>query len=253
MPIALVGTVQSGTSSGGSGDVTLTFDVAPQEHDVVIVGGGAASLTAIGPDTIGYTAIKTSPSNIGLGAWYKVLGATPDPSVLCKKDGNSADGVAYCSYVLRGVDAAVLDALGVAANGAAEPITPDPITTATDGAWVMQFTALSGVNLITAAPPGYTNTVFTQGVDTNRYNLGAATKLVAAAGVEAAGTWSTENDTASTPWAALTIAIKPLAVASSPAHHGAGVLTAHHNGSQITWHIPSTTDLTAYPSYQIGY
>lgn len=217
MAIALRGTGKAGTATNGA-NVTLTFDVggnAPQTGDVVILFGGWSSSNSNGnqgPSTGGYTQILkniTGVPLISVGCWYKVMGATPDTSVVCLGNGNSVDTTAYACYVLSGVDASVLDQTTTTNgpnSGAANP-TPPAIVTQSNNAMVIVCSLSQVSDNSTTAPSNYINKIGANGNDTNPSTIGMATRLVSPAGTETPASWTT--------WSAgnnfsYTIAIKPL-------------------------------------------
>lgn len=217
MAITLIGTPQAGTDAAG-GDVTLTFDVAPQEGDVVyLCGGHGGDGTVAGPITSGYTQIffhNTFHSNRDFGVWRKRMGATPDTTVQCEGGGDAADAVGYSAVVLRGVDAttpedaAVTSAVDVTVN-------PDPpaITTVTDGAWVIPMTGNGRGFLASAAPSGYANLATAGSGATNAFSEAMATKEVATAGSEDPGVFT--QDTSVRGWVVATVAVRPASALSS--------------------------------------
>lgn len=232
MAISLIGTPQSGSNTNG-GDVTLTFDVAPSQNDVVVVFGGYETASAaIGPSTAGYTNVVAQLTGThGLSLDYKVMGASPDTTVVCQGGGAAADAVVYVAYVLRGVDTGtVQDAAPTptsASSGAPDPLT---ITTVTDGAWVLAF-AVSKVNDATPGTiSGYSNHVSGNATDTNPYTAAGATKLVATAGAEDPGAWSSW---ASAGWRARTWAVRPavLPTVTTQAVSAITTTTATGNGN----------------------
>lgn len=114
MAISQVGTAKGGGAING-GDVTLTFDTSPNnpaQGDVVIVFGGYSHaaggdiVPTPGPSTAGYTEIISrvvqANAEPACGMWYKVMGATPDTTVVCKGNASTTDGTAYGCVVLRG-------------------------------------------------------------------------------------------------------------------------------------------------------
>ena len=198
MTIALRGTAQSGIGANGA-DVTLTFDVAPQEGDVAIVFGGhgvaATTLSAPGVD-YEQVDIHTGVAPIW-GAWYKFMGATPDSDVVCSGGGDILDSAAYCSYVFSGVDAAVLDQITETIGPLVGTTVDCPaITTQTDLAVVL---ALAGKDVTDAAisgPSGYSAPIIASGSDTNDISTAGAFIEVATAGAEDPsffGTWNSGN------------------------------------------------------------
>lgn len=219
MANTLVGTPQGGIATNG-GDVTLTFDVAPAENDVVVVLGGysctgSAPTNSPGPKTAGYTTMhQFSNTNLGLSASYKVMGATPDTSVTCAgfAGGNSQRAAAaYSSYVLRGVDTAnVEDAIATTVGPISDGTEPDnpSITTVTDSAWVIIAACTARhTSKVLAAPTGYINDILLEGDDTERYHFGSATREIATPGAEDPGAWSWQDLALGQEWYAITVAI----------------------------------------------
>ena len=212
MAIALVGTPQTGTAPNGN-DVTLTFDGSPAEGDVVVVfgGHGVATGTVTDPGT-GYTqiAIHSGGGRPVWGAWYKVMGATPDADVLCSGGGNSADAVAYISYMFSGVDATVLDQITTTTGPtlSTNPNCPS-ITTQTDDAWVLALAGGSTLDASVGTLAGYSNNVQQTGPNESQdITTAGATLLVATAGATDPPAW---GSWANTWWYAATVALKPAA------------------------------------------
>lgn len=201
--IAVVGTPQSG--SANNAQITLTFDVAPQQDDVVIAWCGHDSNggSDVTPVTSGYTPIiNDTASQPYFGVWYKRMGATPDSTVVLPASGAANDaGVAGC-IVLRNVHTNVLGATTTTAGPTAST-NPNPaaITTTADNSIVIAI-AVSTSN--DAAPGTVTNyTVFSSaglnvsGVDGS---TSAARRLIATSGTAedppawsawTTGTWKT--------------------------------------------------------------
>jgi len=208
MPISQIGTNQTGTASNG-GDVTLTFSTAPIRGDVVYVWGGHGTNTnTIGPSTAGYTALLSSTgSALKFGVWRKVMGATPDTTVVCQGGGNTADGVAYGSMVLRGVDNTTPEdaTLTSATSTSTNPDSPS-INVATAGAWVLSL-AGSGVsdNAVTA-PTNYINAVNANNADTSPITIGGANRANLSVGAEDPASWTAWT---SGLWIAATVAVRP--------------------------------------------
>ena len=223
MAIALRGTPQVGSAANG-GDVTLTFDVALQQGDVVIVYGGTVRTLAGnpegGPSTEGYTEIAYNSliNYNSFGAWYKVMGASPDATVVCRGSLASAGATAYGCYALSGVHAAVQDQtvtqVGPITNG-----VPDcgSITTQTDNAWVIAV-ASQASGSFDATPgtiSGYENQYTTYADDLYDYTIAGATLLKASAGAEDPAAWSSWATSASQRYYAYTIAVKPAGAAGN--------------------------------------
>lgn len=213
MAITIVGTPQSGTNSNG-GDVTLTFDGTPAQNDVVVVIGGNGDndgAGAIGPSTAGYTqqALRYDANeSFSYGVWTKVLGASPDATVVCQGSTDIAEATVYLSYVLRGVDTTTpMDATPTEFDDGTTT-TPDPpsITTVTDLAWVIAIAAHGWQDAPTGYPSGYINTVGAGALDSRRMGIGAATKEVTPAGAENPGTFTLSG---SRDAYSMTVAMRP--------------------------------------------
>ncbi|PIZ92421.1 MAG: hypothetical protein COX82_04850 [Candidatus Magasanikbacteria bacterium CG_4_10_14_0_2_um_filter_41_10] len=206
----------SGNRQNGA-DVTLPFPVGVMEGDVVIVYGGhpwRSGYPDAGVSTSGYTQIALNNTAApGFGAWYKVMGATPDTSVIGVGTGHGADGTAYAAYILRGVDPSIFDQTTVTAG----PITstnpnPPSIVTQTDGAWVL---ALAGSRIYDTSPgtiSGYSNVNGNSGNDNVDISVHGATLEKTTHGTEDPAAWSTWS---SGNWFTITIALKPYSTAPS--------------------------------------
>ena len=214
MAITIVGTVQIGNERNG-GDVTLTFDGTPAEDDVVVVIGGHGNENGsdpIGPSTAGYTTEDDTDDGADDwtgGVWTKVLGASPDATVVCLGSGATVDAAVYAAYVLRGVDTAnIMDAaLVLTSRVTTDNPDPDSITTVTDDAWVIAAVVQRYHATATAFPSGYTNTATAGRVDTNRFGVSVATSEIASFGAENPGAFTIS--VGSSLQAAYTIAIRP--------------------------------------------
>lgn len=209
--ITIVGTPQAAGTLNGA-DTTLTFDVAPQQGDVVVVWGGGFNRTAAGypgPSTAGYTQIfHTTAALPFMDVSYKRMGATPDSSVTCKGTGNTSDGTSYGCIVLRGVDPTTLLDVAVVDAGPTASTNPDPpaITTVTNKAMVLALALSTSNDAAHTAPTGYSNNIGAGANDTNDSSVGGATKIVTTAGSENPGAftaWTTGT------WRGVTIAIRP--------------------------------------------
>lgn len=191
--ITVVGTPQSGTANNAN--VTLTFDVAPVQGDVVFVAGGHDSNggSSVTPVTSGYTqVINDTASQPYFGVWYKVMGASPDTTVVMPASGAANDAGAYCAIVLRNVHSSVLGATTTTAGPTAST-NPDPasITTTAANSMVLVF-GLSTSN--DAAPGTMTNYTVAGSAGLNLSGVDASVsmgrRVIAAAGAENPPAWS---------------------------------------------------------------
>jgi hypothetical protein len=220
MAITIVGTRQLGQDRNGA-DVTLTFDGTPAEDDVVVVIGGHGNDTGsdpIGPSTAGYTTEDDTDDGADDwtgGVWTKVLGASPDATVVCQGSGQAADATVYASFVLRGVDTAnIMDAvLVLTSRVTTDNPDPDSITTVTDGAWVIAAAIYRRNTVASVFPSGYINTGSVGRVDTNRMGIAVATREIATFGAENPSAFTV--GVSGNAQAAYTIAIRP-AVSTEP-------------------------------------
>lgn len=220
MAISFVGTPQAGSNTNG-GNVTLTFDVALQQGDVVYVFGchsDRAPTNVSGPSTAGYTGIKrvTAASSIDFSVFRKVMGASPDSTVVCKGSTNSADACSYACYVLRGVDNSTPEDVAVTSTGptiGGQPNCPsiDPVTND------CLILALMGNRINDAAitgPSGYSNTITSTGNDTVDTSVYGGTKQLVGHAAEDPG--ATTGWLEGNAWGAVTVAVRPAAAAIQP-------------------------------------
>lgn len=207
---------------GGGVDVTMTLTGA-QENDVVLIFGGHG----IGEATIDTPSGWTDVAEILTGApfvkcFYKVMGATPDASVVCDGGGNAGDGVAYLGFLVRGADR--ITPIDVAATtSAGGPNFPDPpvITPVTEGAVVFAFGAGDTIDASITAPSGYSTALNALGNGTTHdISVGGSYKAWSGSGSEnpaAYGAWGCNN------WNAMTVAVRPYAEVLAGAKTGPGL------------------------------
>jgi hypothetical protein len=220
--ITSIGTPQGGFSTAGA-DVTLTFSTAPLSGDVVIVTGGHILRTGsnYGPSTAGYTILGTlqtsgaSGTGIAFGAWYKVMGDTPDTTVVCQGSGGVAgDGVAYTARVFRqnSNGSTLINATTVFA-GPTTSTNPDPpaITPTTTSACVViaAGSLISDTNI--GGATNYTGQVSANAAATRPYSTSSLHRIGLTGGVSenppAIG--SIGNAWASGIWFSVSIALRP--------------------------------------------
>lgn len=194
-PITQVGTVQTGSAANG-GDVTLTFDGSPAEGDLVVVIGGNADngAGALGPSTSGYTeesSVDDDTNSLSYGVWWKVMGASPDTTVVCQGTGAVDEATAYMSYVFRGVDPNNPFDAPTTYVGATSTANPDPPTNwpKTDQAIAIAWMAKASSASIDTYPSGYSSTGSASGVDTNRFTVAAGIKVITPKAAENPGSF----------------------------------------------------------------
>jgi len=234
MAIAVRGTPQIGAATNG-GNVTLTFSTgagAPLEGDVVVVfGGHGVNVTTLAAPGSGYTQIGIHTGTAPIfGAWYKVMAATPDLSVVCSGGGHVDDGVAYCCWVFSGVDSVVLDQTTVTA-GPTTSTNPDcaSITTQTANAWVLAMAGSAVNDAAITGPSGYSNHITNNGNDVADLTAAGATLAVVSPAATNPPSWT---GWASGAWYGITAALKAntavsvALTAAANATGSAGALTA---------------------------
>ena len=213
MAIAVRGTPQFAKANNGS-NVTLTLDtITPaQTGDIVVVWGGhgdaVTTLTTPSGDTSGnYQPIATHTGSTPIfGAWYQVMGATPDLTITGFGSGNNADATAYGCFVLSGVDTSTPQDATATTAGPTTSTNPDPasITTTTANAWVVPMVGSAVSDPTVTGPSGYSNTTGTNGNDTNDLTAYGATFLNVGADAENPGTFGIASGT----WYAITAAFR---------------------------------------------
>ena len=224
MAIAVRGTPQTGSATNG-GDVTLTFSTgagAPLEGDeVVVFGGHGATVTTLAAPGSGYTQIGIHTGSAPIfGAWHKRMGVTPDLSVVCSGGGDAGDGVAYCCWVLSGVDPTFFDQTTTTA-GPTTSTNPDcaSITTQTANAWVLAMAGSAVNDAAVTGPTGYVNTIDDNGNDAADLTCAGGTLEIASPGASDPASWTSW---ASGTWYGITAALKAEVVVIT----GTGALSA---------------------------
>jgi hypothetical protein len=206
------GAIKNSTTNGGN--ITLTFPAGIAQGDVVILYGGHPfrSGAAIGPSTAGYTQIVLNNAAApGFGVWYKVMGSTPDTTVVGQGTGNALDATAYAAFILRGANTSSLFDQTTTTAGPTTSTNPDApaITTQTNGAWVLDLAGSQVVDTSPGSVTGYSNANTASGNDSNDISIAGATKEVATAGTENPAAWSAWSSGA---WFAVTVALKPVTI-----------------------------------------
>lgn len=206
-PISLVGSTEGNAIDGT--DLTLSLPGGLRESDVVYVMFGISTTAGGGTTSPGWTQIGSTVDNtVRTQVFRKVMGYTPDAQIVLTGSASATNGCAGIAYGFRGVDiVSPEDQTATTATGtsAAAPDSPS-ITTQTANAWVISFGCKTGNDPTVVAPTGYSNQVDDVANDTTDVTVGAATKLVAAAGAEDPAEWTTW--TANVAWAAWSIAVR---------------------------------------------
>lgn len=214
MPISIItGGSLTGTSVNG-GDVLINFPGGVQTGDVVYACTGVDGTVALSSN--GYTELQTGTStNYNAKVWRKVMGASPDSSILFTGTGSATDGMAAVVYILRGVDTTSPEDATTPAATTGNSTNPDgpAITTVTRTAWVLSFASSDVNDTAVVEPTGYSGTLQATANDTRDSTTAVAYKQIDPAGVENPGAW-TAWDTGT--WVAITVAVRPAGFITVP-------------------------------------
>jgi len=228
MAIALRGTLNDleGNANNGN-DVTLTFDTItpPLVDDYVILFGGHGIGTTTLADPSGYTLIAKHETTAPIfGMWYKKMTSTPDLTVVGSGGGNNADGVAYCCWVLSGIDTTTPEDATATTTGPTTSTNPDPasITTVTNNAWVIPCAGGTVNDTTPGTISGYAEQLDRARNETNPFTATGSTFEKASFGAEDPGAWSSM---ASSTWYAITAAFRPAPVGDLTVTPGVGSLS----------------------------
>ena len=196
-------------SAGG----TVTLPGTPLEDDIVIVG--------IGHDvfrppitTSGYTNLynRGSATNLGVDLGYKVMGGTPDSTVVFTNPDDTGRATAGVIQIWRGVDLStpIDDPTATSATGTTGTPNPPSYTTITAGALRMAFGVLDDddVAASVSAPSGYTNLLAEEtGTAPSGATVMLASKEAGAPGAEDPAAFAGGYDA----WSAVHFALRPVA------------------------------------------
>lgn len=205
--IRLIGTPQaSGITNGNS--VTLTFSVAPQDGDLVLVAGGHFNRLAATPSTSGYTQIVSqSAADPSMYVGYKIMGSAPNTTFVGNGTGNAQDAIGWCAYVFRGVDLVTpQDATATTASGASGQPDAPSITTVTGAAHVVALAISRFDDASPGTPADYGNDAVGSATDTNRISVYGVSRYAPSAGAYDPGSWFGATSAA---WYAVTVALRP--------------------------------------------
>jgi hypothetical protein len=224
MAITIVGSPTTASAANG-GDVTLSMPVGLAENDVVYaLWASPRGATAAATSSAGWTELIDQSFDGGgggtlrLGLYRKVIGASPDANIVLTGTANASDAQCACAIALRGVDTTTPED-AVITTATADSTNPDPasITTVTAGAWVLAFAGSRTQDPAVTAPSGYSNSAQVDRAETSSMTAALATIEKASAGAEDPPSWTDWN---TAPWAALTVAVRPAAVAAAVVGRG---------------------------------
>ena len=189
-----------------------------QEGDMVVVFFVTANTQVILLEISGYTNIVSLYANgtydTNLYAFYKFMGPVPDSTFTCVGGTGDTRGAGAVTYhVFRGVDqsepfdASVTFSTGINSSVA----NPPPITTVTDGAYVVSCGATGGTRGTATFSSGDLGNFKTIGAD-DTYDVtnGSGYKFMETAGTfDPAQFGFSVSSSTNSSWAGITIALKP--------------------------------------------
>lgn len=231
MAISFVGSLPPVGANNG-GNVTLTFSnlvdstgasAALQENDLVIVGQAESSSSdnVLATSSSGWTKqadIFSNGSNYDtdLAVYTKIMGATPDTSIVLTGPGGSVNGHIGVAVALRGVDTSTPLDISVATVTGTGTSCPDPgsVTPLTSGAWIVVVGAGAAATGAAFTNPGdlsSTTNHFRSAnhVENNDIAIGFGLKTDWTSGAFDGSAWTGGNVAAGNSWAAVVLVIKP--------------------------------------------
>jgi len=208
--IELVAEASANTTSAGGYSFTFSLPAETQPGDVVVIAGAFASAQA-GPGASGWaTAAAPYASDsypVGMRVIYRVM---PDPIPSNVTVNCPTTGVVITTKVFRGVDNSnPLDVSAVSSTGAnSRNVTNPDLTTVTDGAVVIIAGAVgaSGELPGMTPPTPYDGTIVSTQA---KITVAMATTLASSAGLVSGGLWTGIGSSATSCWAATTLALRP--------------------------------------------
>jgi len=220
MAIQFVGANTDTVNNNGFLDIDLTsltggIGSSALEGDIVVFAGTRAFFNEAFTVT-GYTQLsdgsQSSSHEIRMGVLYKIMGSTPDTSVVNISPESNQAGIAL---VFRGVDVDTpIDATTTTDEGGRVSSSTQPaITTVTDGAFVLAFLGFgnNSSSTISSPPTGYSGLTSEKSTVGSRHAIGAGCyKEVSTAGTESPSQYQSfsgyNNDS---NWLASTVALRP--------------------------------------------
>lgn len=208
MALTVVGVAEGQKTDGTT--ITITLPAGTSEGDAVYVFEGEASILGpYGMSTSGYTNIGTNTTNVtvSFGAYRKIMGASPDTTVVVNA-GVNLSGHSAVVVVVRGADQTTPEAAAVTiATGSST--NPDNTTfVTTENPYLLIAAAASGVtDTSITAPTTFTNQVDISSDTTTDVTVGAASAIKGGNNNPATWTsWATGD------WVAFSVGVKASAI-----------------------------------------
>lgn len=229
MAISLVGSAENSAINGG--DVTVDLSgLGLQQNDLVIVAYAIGDTDLIDFDMAivsptGYTEIADlnaqDARDVNMGVFWKLMGATPDTSVVVDGQGGTNASVAAVVLAFRGVDTTTpMDVTPTTATGLnTQQANPPSINHNNPaGVWTVAVGAFShgnGAGITLTAPTNYGNLVDRAENDTIDVGIGMATRSDPADPEDPGVFTNSGADSTNDGWCAVTIALRPAAAGAA--------------------------------------
>jgi hypothetical protein len=243
-------TIDLTSLSGGS-------DTSPSEGDIVVLAfhywQDANTDYDLAPTTSGYTELADVHSSDAydgdLYVGYKVMGSTPDTSVVIPSNPDVGRVTTSLVYVWRGVDQTTPIDVTTTSTAGSNSITADPpsITPTTPGALVLAIGGASADSSssrsLTGAPTGYSGFLNSVRESGETGSVAIAYKFWSGSGAEDPGAFTHGTSSTNYSWCAATVALRPAGTDNSPSSSPSA--TPSSSPSSSTY--PQTqTEITAY-------
>lgn len=225
MAITVHASTENPVPEGAANDTDITLPGTPAENDIIVVVCGRDSSSA--PSAIltsGYTsAFNGASGDASLQIAWKRMSSTPDSVV--RIDALNGVGTPTVVYVMRGANTTTAEDAAATSAGVASGVDSPPITTVTDGAWVLSAGCVSDALVETAAtaPSSYGNLITEQVNATRDATVVASWREITTAGAEDPGPYGGVGTTnsISVSWALRPFveAVASLVIPPSPFAH----------------------------------
>lgn len=234
-------------------------NTSPSQDDIVIavVSTGSVMDRAIGVTNVGYTELPELYANgtsydTNLSVSWKIMGVTPDSSVIFGPSGNATDAISAVVHVWRGVDMGTpFDVTNQSATGTAtgRP-NPPPITPVTSGATVIAIGAGAAGTGVVYTVAGLSN--FRTVASSDSYDsMTGMGSFAWSSGAYDPAQFGGGTTNATDSWASYTLALRPFIDTTPPTPDPMTFATPPTNSSASQIDMTATT--ASDPSTPINY
>lgn len=214
--IVYVGGIAGSALNGANVTLDLTaltggIASSPSEGDIIIVNGGHSSADAVdaGVSTSGYTEIVDQTNTVQQSVSWKVMGASPDASVVGIGSGNILDATAYAAQVFRGVDPNTpIDVTATVATGSSTTPDSPSITTVSDETVIVSCVASAAPDAAVTRPFGFVKGIDANGDDNTNITTAMAWRTKHSHTVAGAYNPAPWTNFVTSTWCAATVALR---------------------------------------------